>query len=69
MDNDKQDALRYRVLKQFLAVERDSPNDWTCWLDLPCIPFRSQTEEPDDLVDKLVENYLMNKAYELKKDN
>jgi hypothetical protein len=48
------DAERYQALKEFLAVARDEPGEWTCWLDLSCVPFRSQTTDPQELVDLIV---------------
>lgn len=52
---DAEDAARYRALAIYLSVKRDEPGDWTCWLELDCIPYRSQTEKPHELVDMLVE--------------
>lgn len=52
---DAEDAKRWRALSLYLTVKRDSPGDWTCWLELACIPYRSKTEKPFVLVDMLVD--------------
>lgn len=52
---DAEDAARWRALSLYLTVKRDSPGDWTCWLELACIPYRSKTDKPFELVDMLVE--------------
>jgi hypothetical protein len=48
------DADRYQAIREFLTVDRDEPGAWTCWLGLACVPFRSQSVNPDDLADMLV---------------
>jgi len=53
--SDSVDARRYRALRKFLAVARDEPGDWTCWLDLACVPYRSRTTDPDELADNLAQ--------------
>jgi hypothetical protein len=34
-----------------LQVVRDTPSSWTCWLELPCIPERSQTTDVRQFID------------------
>jgi hypothetical protein len=52
------DADRYRALREFLTVARDADGDCTCWLELQCVPYRSQTNVVEELVDRLVQQYL-----------
>ena len=56
-DDLRADAERYRALKHHLAVDRDEPHDWTCWVRLDCVPFRSKTDDPQVLVDMLTDLY------------
>ena len=51
------DALRWRWWRQFAEVKRDSPGDWTCWIEIPCIAYRSQTTSPDELTDALIKRF------------
>jgi hypothetical protein len=51
------DAERYRWLRQYLAVGRDEPKDWTCWIELPCIPYRSRTTKAEELLDALIARF------------
>ena len=52
------DATRYRwLLRHALVVVRDVPADWTCWLGLAPIPFRSKTIDPSALLDELMARF------------
>lgn len=51
------DAARYRWLLKYLVVEADSPEDWTCWLGLTCIPYRSKTSDPQELLDAMMARF------------
>lgn len=50
-------ALSHRdhALSFWMNVARAEPGDWTCWLSLAHIPMRSQTTDPGELVDQLVQ--------------
>jgi hypothetical protein len=53
----KKDAERYRWLLQYLVVAADAPGDWTCWLALKQICFRSKTSDPQELLDALIARF------------
>jgi hypothetical protein len=56
--DDAKDAERFRwMVANGLQVARDVDGDWTCWLAFPCIPCRSQTEDPRVLLDALVQRF------------
>ena len=49
------DAERWRWWKHdHIHVARDEPGDWTCWMEMDQIPFRSETTSVDDLTDALI---------------
>lgn len=50
------DAERWRAINKYLSVERDVAGEWTCWLELECVPWRSQTTDVNELADKLVKS-------------
>lgn len=55
---EKQDALRWRWWRaNHMKVGRDEPGDWTCWVEIPCIAYRSQTTDPDELTDVLIARF------------
>ena len=56
------DARRYRWLLQYLKVASEGPGSWTCWLHLECIPYRSQTNEPQVLLDELIARFPLRDA-------
>lgn len=51
------DARRFRALVEIgkLSVAREKPGGFTCWLELPEICFRSQSEDPRVIADMLAE--------------
>lgn len=56
--NQAADALRWRWwLANGLRVARDQKGDWTCWIEIPFIPFRSQTNDPCELTDALLARF------------
>jgi len=63
---DTADANRYRWLKNYMQVTRGD-SDWTCWLELKCIPFRSLEEDPEKLLDQLMERFPLNTLEEQRK--
>jgi hypothetical protein len=54
---DVRDARRYRWLRQYLQVQADGPGDWTCWLAIECIPYRSKTDSAEELLDMLMSRF------------
>jgi len=46
-----------RWLLRYLRVARDEPEDWTCWLELPLMPYRSRTENARELLDALFQRF------------
>jgi hypothetical protein len=54
---DVRDARRYEWLRQYLQVQADSPDDWTCWLALECIPYRSKADSAEELLDMLMSRF------------
>jgi hypothetical protein len=53
---------RFRWLLQHMRVERDAPSDWTCWLELDLIAYRSRTTSPTELLDALIERFPLREA-------
>lgn len=51
------DAARYRWLRQHLEVQADGPDEWTCWLGLACLPYRSKTESAEELLDMMMARF------------
>jgi hypothetical protein len=60
----RKDAERYRWLHQYLVVAADDPEDWTCWLALQCIPFRSKESDAQALLDTLIVRFPLDAAKE-----
>jgi len=56
------DAARYQWLRPYLKVAADGPNSLTCWLALDCIPFRSTTENAEELLTELMKRFPLNTA-------
>lgn len=53
----KNDADRWRWWKPLMRVGRDEPGDWTCWVEMECVPYRSQTTSVDELTDALKDRF------------
>jgi hypothetical protein len=51
MPDDVDDAERWRFIKPLLKVARIEEHSWTSWLELPCIPLRTQTTDVDVFID------------------
>ena len=58
----KEDAERYKWLRQHLHVAAESPKSWTCWLHLDQIPYRSQEEDAEKLLDILIGRFPLDVA-------
>lgn len=56
------DEKRFRWLLQFVHVARDQEGEWTCWLELEQIPFRSKTKDPIELLDSMIERFPWGKS-------
>jgi hypothetical protein len=56
------DAQRYRWLLQYLHVNRDEPDSWTCWIGLDLLAFRSKTTDPTELLDALMARFPIDEA-------
>jgi hypothetical protein len=56
------DAERYRWLRQYLHVASEEPGSWTCWLLLDVIPYRSQTDSVEELLDTLMKRFPLDAA-------
>lgn len=58
LPSEAQDALRWRWWRaNHMGVGRGESGDWTCWVELPCVPFRSKTTDPDELTDELIARF------------
>lgn len=55
----KRCAERYLWLRQHLGIGSYGPNEWTCWLELACIPYRldPKTADPQVLLDALIARF------------
>lgn len=51
------DAYRGRWLLNHMRLERVHPGEWTCWLTLDMICFRSKTTSPVELLDELIQRF------------
>lgn len=52
-----QNDRRWQWWRKHMRVTRLDPSDWTCWLGIECIPYRSQTTDPDELSDELIKRF------------
>jgi hypothetical protein len=51
------DAMRWRWWEKQARVARDQPDDWTCWIDMPQICYRSKTTSVNELTDSLMARF------------
>lgn len=52
----EKDAARWRWwVANGMQVTREE--DWTCWVTLPCVPYRAKTSDPGELTDQLMARF------------